>query len=49
MPVNHSPLFAPDSEPTIKAGIVAEIAMLKDLLKASPEELHKFNAEQPTH
>lgn len=49
MPVNHSPLFAPDPEPTIKAGIVAEIAMLKDLLKSSREELHKFNAEQPSH
>jgi amidohydrolase len=49
MPVNHSPLFAPDAEPTIKAGIVAEVAMLRDLLKASPEELHKFNSEQPSH
>jgi hippurate hydrolase len=49
LPSNHSPLFAPDAEPAIHAGIAAEVAVLRNLLNASPEELHKFKAEQPAH
>jgi amidohydrolase len=48
LPSNHSPFFAPDVDPALRTGIVAEIAVLRDLLNASPEELHKFKAEQPT-
>ncbi len=47
LPSNHSPLFAPDVDPALHAGIVAEVAVLRNLLNASAEELHKFTAEQP--
>jgi len=32
LPSNHSPFFAPDAEPSIKAGIAAEVAVLRNLL-----------------
>lgn len=44
LPSNHSPLFAPDLEPALHAGILAEVAVLRNLLNTSPEELHKFAA-----
>jgi hippurate hydrolase len=49
LPSNHSPLFAPDAEPAIRAGIEAEVAVLRNLLNASPDELHKYRAEQPSN
>ena len=49
LPSNHSPLFTPDLEPALRTGIVAEVAVLRNLLNASPEELHKLKAEQQTH
>ncbi len=47
LPSNHSPLFAPDVDPALHAGIVAEVAVLRNLLNTSPEELRKFSAAQP--
>ena len=47
LPSNHSPLFAPDVDPALRTGITAELAVLRNLLNASPEELHKYKAEQP--
>jgi amidohydrolase len=47
LPSNHSPFFAPDLDPALRTGIIAEIAVLRNLLNASPEELHKYKAEQP--
>lgn len=44
LPSNHSPLFAPDVDPALHAGIEAEVAVLRDLLNMSPEELHKLAA-----
>jgi amidohydrolase len=44
LPSNHSPLFAPDAEPALRAGIVAEVAVLRDLLNTPREELRKFTA-----
>jgi len=35
LPSNHSALFAPDVEPALHAGIAAEVAMLRDLLKSA--------------
>jgi len=32
LPSNHSPLFAPDVEPALRAGIGAEVAVLRNLL-----------------
>src|SRR5215475_9070923 len=33
LPSNHSPMFAPDVEPALRTGIVAEVAVLRSLLK----------------
>jgi amidohydrolase len=41
---NHSPLFAPDVDPALHTGIIAEVAVLRDLLNTSPEEIHKLAA-----
>jgi len=49
LPSNHSPLFAPDVDPALHAGIIAEVAVLRNLLNASPEKLHKLTAEQSSH
>ena len=42
LPSNHSPLFAPDVDPALHTGILAEVAVLRNLLNTTPEELHKF-------
>jgi len=47
LPSNHSPLFAPDSEPAIKAGIAAEVAVLRDLLQGSAEKLRESAQAKP--
>jgi amidohydrolase len=39
LPSNHSPLFAPDVDPALRTGIAAEVAVLRNLLSGSPEEL----------
>ncbi len=43
LPSNHSPLFAPDVDPALHAGIAAEVAVLRNLLNSSAEELHKLS------
>jgi amidohydrolase len=48
LPSNHSSLFAPDVDPALHAGIKAEVAVLRNLLNSSPDELRKLTAEQPT-
>src|SRR5579862_1214223 len=45
LPSNHSPLFAPDVDPALHTGILAEVAVLRNLLNTSPEELRKLTAE----
>jgi hippurate hydrolase len=42
LPSNHSPLFAPDADPALKTGITAEVAVLRNLLNSSSEELHRL-------
>jgi amidohydrolase len=44
LPSNHSSLFAPDVDPAMRTGITAEVAVLRNLLNATPEELHKLTA-----
>jgi hippurate hydrolase len=44
LPSNHSSLFAPDVEPALRAGITAEVAVLRDLLNMSPEELRRLTS-----
>jgi amidohydrolase len=41
LPSNHSPLFAPDVDPALHTGIAAEVAVLRNLLSGSEEELRK--------
>jgi amidohydrolase len=45
LPSNHSPFFAPDVDPSLRGGIEAEIAVLRNLLNMTPDELHKLTAE----
>lgn len=47
LPSNHSPFFAPDADPALRTGIRAEVAMLRDLLSGSPEDLRK-STEHPS-
>jgi amidohydrolase len=49
LPSNHSPLFAPDVDPALHTGITAEVAVLRNLLNTSADELHKLTAEKPSH
>jgi hippurate hydrolase len=41
LPSNHSPLFAPDVDPALHTGIAAEVAILRDLLNGSADDLRK--------
>jgi hippurate hydrolase len=49
LPSNHSSLFAPDLDPALHTGIAAEVAILRNLLQGSPEELRKMIAAQSSH
>jgi amidohydrolase len=49
LPSNHSSLFAPDVDPALHTGIAAEVAVLRDLLNASTEELHRVTAQPTEH
>jgi len=44
LPSNHSSLFAPEVDPALHTGIAAEVAVLRNLLNASADELHKLTA-----
>jgi len=46
LPSNHSPLFAPVPEPSIKTGITAEVTVLRDLLKGTSADVKKFTEKQ---
>jgi amidohydrolase len=46
LPSNHSPLFAPDVDPALHTGIAAEVAVLRNLLNGSAEELRKTTARK---
>ena len=45
LPSNHSPLFAPVLDPALHTGIAAEIAVLRDLLNVSVQDLHKLTSQ----
>ncbi len=42
LPSNHSPLFAPVADPSLKTGMTAEVTILRDLLKGTPADVKKF-------
>ncbi len=46
LPSNHSSLFAPDVEPALHAGIMAEVAVLRDLLNGTADGLRKSLPQQ---
>ena len=46
LPSNHSSLFAPDVQPALVTGITAEVAVLRNLLNTTPEELKKLTSEK---
>jgi len=48
LPSNHSSLFAPDVDPALHTGIAAEVAVLRNLLNGSVDELRKVTAESAT-
>jgi amidohydrolase len=48
LPSNHSPLFAPDADPALHTGIAAEVAVLRNLLQGSAEDLRKVSTTQST-
>jgi amidohydrolase len=48
LPSNHSPLFAPDVDPALHTGIAAEIAVLRNLLNGSADQLRQ-SLSQPGH
>ena len=37
LPSNHSPFFAPDVDRSLRTGIAAEVALLRNLLSGSPK------------
>ncbi len=47
LPSNHSSLFAPDVDPSLHTAITAEVAVLRNLLTASAQDLHKMTASAP--
>jgi amidohydrolase len=47
LPSNHSSLFAPDVDPSLHTAIAAELAVLRNLLSGSAENLHKLTASAP--
>src|SRR5579864_8861383 len=46
LPSNHSSLFAPDVDPALHTGIMAEVAVLRNLLNTTPEELRKLTVHR---
>ena len=48
LPSNHSALFAPDVDPALHTGITAEVAVLRNLLNSSSQELHKLAQTNPS-
>ena len=44
LPSNHSPLYAPDAKPALETGIMAEVAVLRNLFSSTSAELQKLVA-----
>lgn len=49
LPSNHSPFFAPDVDPALHTGIVAEVVVLRNLLNTSADELHRLTQLSGQH
>lgn len=46
LPSNHSPLFAPDAPPALRTAIALEVAVLRNLLSGSAEDLRQSLASE---
>lgn len=46
LPSNHSPFFAPDVDPALHTAITAEVAVLRNLLNGSADDLRKLATPQ---
>lgn len=46
LPSNHSPLFAPVPQPSIRTGITSEVAVLRDLLKGNSDDVKKLTEKR---
>jgi hippurate hydrolase len=46
LPSNHSPFFAPVADPSLRAGIAAEVAVLRDLLQGSAADVSKITEQK---
>ena len=44
LPSNHSSLFAPDAQPALRTGIIAEVAVLRNLLNMPTTELKQLTS-----
>jgi metal-dependent amidase/aminoacylase/carboxypeptidase family protein len=49
LPSNHSSQFAPDLDPALHTGITAEVAILRNLLQGSSEDIRKTIAGGQGH
>jgi len=47
LPSNHSSLFAPDLDPALHTAITAEVAVLRNLLSSSSDDLKRLTAQSP--
>ena len=47
LPVNHSPLFAPDADPALHTGITAEVVVLRDLLQGTAANIRQITGPPP--
>jgi hippurate hydrolase len=45
LPSNHSPLFAPDVDPSLHTAIISEVAVLRNLLNTPVEDVRKLKAK----
>jgi hippurate hydrolase len=45
LPSNHSPLFAPVAEPALRTGMIAEVTVLRDLLKGTAADVRKLTKQ----
>ena len=45
LPSNHSPLFAPSAEGGLRTGMIAEVTVLRDLLKGTAADVRKLTKQ----
>jgi hypothetical protein len=46
LPSNYSPFLAPVAEPSVRTGITAEVAVLRDLLKGAATDVSSITEQK---